>query len=759
MANFDKVYGIGEKAPRVDGQIKVTGKARYAGDVKLAGMLFAKVLRSPFAHTRINSIDTTQAEALPGVVAILTGYDLADIDPYYGHAVRDRPIVAIHKARFAGDPVAVVAAETAHGAAQALDLMTVDYEQLPEATTMAAALAEDAPQLHDETTRRLGLFHGLDSLNPQGNICYTHQIEKGDVEALFADADVIVEGDYTFPAVYQYAMEPHATVARWNSDTELELWSNCQHPYLVRAELADMFGLPKANVRIHIPYLGGGFGSKSYTRLEPIAAAIARKAQRPVRVENSVLEAMWTSRRHNMTCTMRTAAKSDGTLLARTAIIHLDTGAYADNGPRVVATAADAAPGPYRWAGYRIDAVGVYTNRPPAGSYRAFGATHLQWIGESQIDAIGRQVGLDPLEMRVQNLLKFGEEVRPGGKPLDADLIGDIKQIAEGLAWGTEKPDDVGRGLSVGLLAAGSRPVSTAMLRMEADATVTVLMSTTELGQGARTAMSQLVAQELAIPLSQIRVPDGDTMVTPYDRSTGASRSTTLTGMAVSRAAIEIRDQLKAIAAEMWRCSPNDVHLKDGQAHLNASSASYQALIFYHFGFAGGELMGQGTMRPEQGKGTYAAGPVFWEVCIGGVEIELDRDTGQLHLRKVVSVADVGTAVNPALIKGQEMGGAAQGIGNAIYEEMIFADGQLLNGTLLDYHVPTVKEVADEFISFIVQNEDGPGPYGLKGVGEGILAAIPACVVNALGDLGIDLKALPATPERVWQAMNNRKQD
>lgn len=755
---LDKVYAIGHKAPRIDGPAKVTGAARYFGDFRLAGMLEAKVLRSPYAHARITSIDTSQAEAEQGVVAILTGTDLKDIDPYYGHAVRDRPVVAIDVARFVGDPVAVVAAETAHAAAAALDLIQVEYETLPAATTIQEALAEGAPRVQPVEKLRLGLFHGLGNFRPHGNICYEHHLTRGDSASVFAHADVVVESTYHFPAVYQYSMETHGALAVWNTSDQLEMWANCQHPYLVRAELADMFGLPKANVRLHVPYLGGGFGSKSYTRMEPIAAAIARKAQRPVRVSNSVTESMWTSRRHNMICTMRTAARSDGTLLAREAEIWLDTGAYADNGPRVVATAADAAPGPYRWEAYQVDAYGVYTNRPPAGSYRAFGATHLQWIGESQIDEIGRRTGVDPLDMRINNLLKSGEKVREVGKPLDADLIGDIRKVAEGLQWHEPRPENVGRGFGLGLLAAGSQPVSTALIRLEADGLATVMVSTTELGQGARTAMSQIVSQELALPLDHIRVPDGDTQITPYDRSTGASRSTTLAGGAVYEAALEIKAQLVEIAASMWGAPLSAVHLKNGRAHAGDKSATYPELLQYYFGLAGGELLGRGTIRPEVGQGTYAAGPVFWEVCIGGVEIELDRDTGEVRLRKVVSVADVGTAVNPALIKGQEMGGAAQGLGNALFEEMVFSDGQLLNGTLIDYRVPGTLDIADEFVSFIVQNEDGPGPYGLKGVGEGILAAIPAAVVNALAELGIYINELPATPERVWRAMQSTTQ-
>src|SRR5204862_564178 len=271
-------------------------------------------------------------------------------------------------------------------------------------------------------------FHRLRELPARDdNVCYRYGLEKGQLEAVFAHAEIVVEGEYTFPSVYQYAMETHTVIAQVEGD-EIALWATCQHPFLVRAEIADLFGVPVANVRVVVPYLGGGFGSKSYTKLEPLTVALARKAGRPVRIQNRVAESMVTTRRHNMRCRMRTAANADGRLLAREVECLLDTGAYADNGPRVTATAGDAAPGPYRWAAYRVDASCVYTNTAPAGSYRAFGAAHLQWIGESQVDELARRAGLDALEVRQRNLCVPGEELRAGGKPLDADLVGDVSK-------------------------------------------------------------------------------------------------------------------------------------------------------------------------------------------------------------------------------------------------------------------------------------------------------------------------------------------
>jgi CO/xanthine dehydrogenase Mo-binding subunit len=747
---------VGQNVPRVDAWAKVSGEATFAGDLQVPGMVYGRLLRSPYAHAKISSIDTSHAEALPGVVAVLTGNDVLDINPYYGHALKDRPLIAIDRVRFVGEPVVAIAAEDLATADEALTLIDVAFDELPAAVTVEEALAAGAPHLHATERLQPGLFHGLGELDLQpGNVCYHHAFSRGEVEQAFAGADVVVSGDYTFPAVYQYAMEPHTVIAEWTSARELVVWSSCQHPFLVRAELADLFGLPVAAVRVVVPYLGGGFGSKSYTKMEPITVALARKARRPVRIANTVDEAMVTTRRHGMKASLRTAATAGGRLLAREVRAWFDTGAYADNGPRVVATGADAAPGPYRWDAVKVDAWGVYTNTSPAGSYRAFGATHLQWCAEMQVDEIARRCGLDALQIREQNLLKPGEAVRPGGKPLDADLIGDIRRIAHSLNWNAPKPANVGRGVSVGLLAAGAHPVSTALVRLEADGSATLLVSSTEVGQGARTVFSQIVAEELAMPLAQIKVLGGDTQVTPYDRSTGASRSTTIAGLAVQRAAREVRQQLLGIASRVFDLPELALTVRDAAVCHEGETEPYPALLKAHFGMVGGELIGRGEVRPEKGSGSYAEGPVFWEVCAGGAEVEVDRETGKVRVRNAVSVADVGKAINPRLVEAQEMGGALQGIGNALYEEMLFdATGTLQNATLYEYHVPTFNDLPDRFVSNLVENGDGPGPYGAKGVGEGALAGVAAAIATALADAGVTLNELPATPERVWRALS-----
>jgi CO/xanthine dehydrogenase Mo-binding subunit len=750
---------VGRSVDRRDADAKMRGQAGFAGDVEVPRMLHGKVLRSDVAHARILGIETTEAEAMPGVESVMTGADLRGIDPYYGHALKDRPLLAIDRVRFAGEPVAAVAAKTEAEAEAALRAIFVEYDELPVVGTLEEALAEDAPRLH-EGQLRPGLFHGLGQLKEEGgNVCYRYRLDSGSVEGASAEADIEVEGEYEFPAVYQYAMETHTVVCDFR-DEGITLWASCQHPFLVRAEIADLFGKPLNSVRVIVPYLGGGFGSKSYTKMEPITAALARHTGRPVRIQNSVSESMLTTRRHGMRAWMRTRARADGTLLSREVRFYLDTGAYADNGPRVCATAGDAAPGPYRWQAVRVDGSCVYTCTSPAGSYRAFGAAHLQWIGESQVDEVARRAGLDPLELRRRNLLTPGELVRPtGGKPLDADLVGDVEKVAEAIGWDEFAPPGVGRGVSVGLLAAGAHPVSRASVRLAPDGAVEVNVGTTEVGQGARTVMAQIAAQELAVDTERVAVQGADTAFTPYDRSTGASRSTTLAGLAVQRAAADVRRQLLETASAVLGTDPGGLIVRAGSVSDGERELDYPSIVEARFGFSGGEIIGTGEVRPEHGSGSYAEGPVFWEVCVAAAEVEVERDTGQVRVRKVATCADVGKAINPQLVQRQDEGGAVQGLGNALFEEMVFSNGVLVNDTLLDYRVPRVKDLPGEMHTVVVENADGPGPYGAKGCGEGAQAAVPAAIVTALADAGVPVRKLPLTPERVWRRLREIERD
>ena len=401
---------VGHSVARVDGFDKVTGKAKFVGDITVPGMLHGKILRSTYPHARLRSVDTSQAEALAGVAAVLTAADLGDLNLIYN----GRPVIATNKVRYVGEPVAAVAAVDLETAEEALGWIQVDYEELPAVTGIEAAIAKEAPLIHHDKA---------------GNIGTHEKVLRGDVDQGFADSDEIAEDTFTFPMVYHYAMEPHSVIAHYDASDEITVWSSAQHPFQVRGDIAKIFKVPQAKVRLIINYLGGGYGSKSYTKFEPLVVALARKAKQPVRICNSVGESMVTVRRQGARVRIKTGVKRDGTIMAREAEIYLDTGGYDDNGPQVTARSATRILGPYWIPNIRTDAYQVYTNTGSAGSYRAIGAPQVIYAGESQIEIVAAKLGMDPAELRMKNLLKRGQELRPGLKGIDANLASSLKSL------------------------------------------------------------------------------------------------------------------------------------------------------------------------------------------------------------------------------------------------------------------------------------------------------------------------------------------
>ena len=563
---------IGSNVARIDGIEKVTGAAKFTGDLSFPKLLEAKVLRSPLPHALIESIDIRKAESLPGVVAVLTRDDLKDIDPYYGNCLRDRAVVATDRVRFVGEPVAVVAAQDGLLAEAALALIDVRYQELPCVADIDAALAEGAPLLHERQAAS-GEFHDVAGVGEffGGNICHRERFVKGNPESAFGQADEIVEETFEFPMIYQYAMEPHIAVARVTADG-ITLWSSSAHPFLVRSELAHMFGYPHSKVEVIVPFVGGAYGSKSYFKIEPLAVAIARKTGgRPVRLAQSVAESMLTTRRHSARVRIKTGVKRDGTLLAREAEVLMDTGAYADNGPRVAKRVISRMIGPYKLDHCNVDVLALYTNTVPAGSMRSIGGPQAIWALESHMDTIAARLGIEPLEFRMRHLLKRGEVLKPGATAIDADLRQGTNAAVRALNWHERaRPEANGIGVAVGVSDSEAMPVSVALVRLLADGSVILLAGTTEVGQGARTILCQIVAEELSVPVERVTMRGTDTRATPFDRSTGASRSTTVMGSAVKAAAGDLRRQLIQAAAEAFATSPNTITLRDGAARFGA---------------------------------------------------------------------------------------------------------------------------------------------------------------------------------------------
>ncbi len=735
MAGLSNFRHVGRDVPRVDGVDKVTGRARFTGDIVLPGMLEGRILRSPLPHARIRGIDATRAEALDGVRAVVTASDLSGLDPFYN----GRPVVAVDKVRYVGEPVAAVAAEDEHAAEAALALIDVDYEELPSALGMDAALAPGAPLIHD---------------GAPGNVCAHERVEQGDVDQGFAASDRIFEARYTFPMVYHYSMEPHAAVAHYGADG-ISLWSSAQHPFLVQGDIARIFGVTRSQVRLQVSFLGGGFGGKSYTKFEPLVVLLSRKAGRPVRLCLSVPEAMVTVRRHGATVKLKTGVRNDGVLTARQAEIHLDTGAFTENTRMVAQLAATRVLGPYRIPHLRSDVYSVHTNAGSAGSFRSVGAPQTIFACESQMDEIAAELGLDPVELRDRNLLKRGERLQPRLRPVDVDLHSSLKRLVAGARWRRRSGEGkLPLGMACGSTNAGGQlPVSVALVRLGPDGHVSVLAGSTEMGQGVKTVFTQIVAEELSLPRSRVQVVSVDTTVTPYDHSTGASRSTTVMGRAVQAAARDLKRQLRAIAAKAFGVTPGKVTLSEGGLVAGEQAMSFTDALVCRFGAVAGEFVGRGTMGPEMVRWQT---PVLWEVGMGVAELDIDPDTGALNLASYVSVADVGKAIHPQHCVAQEEGAAMMGIGHTFMEQMVHDDHQLLNPNLVDYRVPKFQDLPAEFHTLLVENRDGIGPYGSRGMGEGGIFPVAPAVVSALARAtGVRIRDLPLTPERVWRALRN----
>ncbi len=757
---------VGQSVPRLDGYAKVTGQAQYASDVVLPRMAYAKLVRSPYAHARIRSLDASAALQRPGVIAVLTGDDVAKLpNPRYGHAIADHPVLAIDTVRFAGEPVAAVIAEDERTAQEATADVEVEYEELEPVLDVLQATAPGATLVH-ETRYSEGQFSGTtyfegageeERAEPMPNVAHHTRLEWGDADAAFARAASIVENTYVFPLAYGYAMEPYVAVAEYRQGS-LTVYSSAQHPYMVRHDLAKVFDLPLSRVRVVVPYIGGGYGTKSYTKIEPLVAACAQKAGRPVKLQLTVEEAIFTTRVAGATMRVRTGADEHGHVVAREATLLFDGGAYAENGPHGAYLAPRSVVGPYHVPNVRVDSYLVYTNTAPSSSYRGFSSTQPTFAAEAQNDELAEQVGKDPLQFRLENLVAFGEHINdPDTRPLDGDLKGDLEKAARAVGWGRPGQPGTGRGLALMALTAGAFPVSTAEVRVHGDGSVSVLTGTTELGQGSETIMAQIAAEELGVPLSAINVVRSDTGTTPFERSTGASRSTTLQGRALLEACRNARVRLRQMAAEFLDASPDDLAPTEGGFSHDGKSYSYADILTRYFGMADVEAIGLGHTRKV---GDLKAWPVFWELSAVGLGVAVDEETGQVRVNQLATVGDVGVAINPAMTEGQDLGAAVQGVGPALFEELVYDGQQLSNGSLLFYRVPRFSDVPRHPRMMLTENRDGAGPYGAKGSGEGAISPIAPAIANALFDAtGVRFRHLPLTPEKVWRTLRDQRRE
>ena len=753
-------------SPRQDALDKVSGEGPFAIDVRIPGMLEARLLRSPLSHARIVSIDADAARAMDGVRLVATGADLGRlVRPTYGNWVHDQPVICTDRVRYEGDVVAAVVAVDEPTALAALAAIRVVYDPLPPVMDVAAALADDAPAIFEGTHPNVEMKLGRDTRTanePAKNVLFEYEFRDGDVAAVAARAAHVFTDRFHFSRISHFYLEPYICVAQCRAD-RIELWSCNQDPFVLRQDLAEMFGLPEGHFRIRAAYIGGGFGGKSYCKHEPLAVLLAMLADAPVRLLFTLDESILTLTQHAGDLVLTTAVDSRGRLLSRHTEIVLDGGAYADASAQVAARAAYRSSGPYRWQAYHARARVARTTTIPAGSYRGMGGTQASFASESQIDMIARRLGLDPVAFRLANLIPPGEPFKDGDSRVDADFAEGLRRAVADLRHRDGPADGPlrrGKGFAIGLKDGGSfGRLGKATLKVTTDGRVLVLCGAMEIGQGATTVICRLVADVLKVPTSWIRYAAIDTDTVPFDQGTHASCATTLTGNAVLQAAIRLREQALDLAAAELGCEAADLDLADWTIRHGDRTLPMEPLVKKRFGRFGFEMSADGYIQyPKEPDAPFGAKHLYWMPHWVGVSLSVDTETGVVRVLDMVTGVDAGHALHRGGVRGQDEGGSMVALAQSLFEEIAYLpDGSFATPTPLDYRVPRAADLPDDYRSFILEQGMGPGPMGAKGVGEAGMLGIAAAVANAIEDaVGVRLTALPFTPERVLAALDAR---
>jgi len=746
---------VGRSIPRLEATAKVTGRAEYAHNLCLPGMLYGKVSRSTVAHARILRIDTSVADALEGVHRVVIAEDIREViaDPYYGPAFHDQPILAIDRVRHVGEPIAVVLASDPHIAEEAASLIAVDYEELPAVFDEVEAMTSKVV-VHEEL-RPAGTFPDLMHLQGRKNtnISLDYHLRRGDVESAFAAADRVFDHTFHTPQVMHVPLEPFVSIAD-PGDSALTIHTATQSPSFVRLEIARLLGWPENKVRVKVPYLGGGFGAKLYIKLEALVTALALITRRPVKISLTMEEQFYTLTKHATTLRIKSGVGKDGCITARQCEVWWNGGAYADIGPRITQKSGFTAPGPYDIENVRIDSYALYTNLPPAGALRGFGIPQLVWAYESHTDMIARALELDPVEFRRKNLLRNGRPQATGTVMKDAATDEVLERAAARMNWGEpfERGGGTvrrGRGIAIGFKASIAPTTSIAIVNVYADGSCALHCSTVDMGQGSDTAMAQILADTLDIPIERITVVHPDTDVTPYDMATLGSRSAYHMGNAVRRAAEDAREKLTAMAHEVDL--PADTAIPD--------------VFVKKYGMQAGNIIGTGSFIPTYTPPNHETGQSedvtpYWMIGAAGAEVEVDTETGKVRVTRLVTVADLGTPINPRIVDSQLSGAAIMQLGFTLSEKMDFKDGQCTNVTLANYRIPGLLDVTGTIENEIVDSEEHGGPFGAKGVGESGTFGVSPAVANAIEDaVGIRLTSLPMTAETVYRALRDKQGD
>ena len=731
---------------RVGGVDRVTGAQLYAGDLKLNRPLHVKLVHLPCARARLRAIDVANASRVDGVRRILTAADMPVPPRRFGPIYTDRPALAFEETKFFGEPVAAVAAETEDAAETGAAEVRVDYEELPGILNIDDALDPAAPLVQAPELR-------ANDPHANSNILNEWHFGWGDLPS--ARAHCVVENEYSFPLVTHFAIEPHVFMAEPDADG-ITIWSSIQHPYVLQRVVAEFLDWPISKIRVIAPDPGGGFGGKGWPKFEPLMAYLALLTKRAVRLVLTLEETFQAVRRAAARVRIRTGFAPDGNLVFQDIESDFLLGAYADIGPRVVSKASYVACGPYITPNARIRARALLSHTTPSTAFRGFGTPQASWAVESQMDEAAAILGIDRVEIRRRNLPAKGQEFIPNDTPADGNWSEALSKAAACIHWGSALPRNRGRGISLGLKSSATASVSFAMARLHADGSASIMTGTSDMGQGARTVFTQMAASELGIPADRIRIVMGDTAMVPFDSSTSASRSTVFMGNAILKACLDIKVQLRRLAGELLNVPEDSVIVSQGTIRAPGHQLSFPQLLHLYYGSSRGEVMSIGSARSASKPDHPLGGnPSFWETMCVAVEVEVDPETGMVEIPKLVLVSDVGKALNPLQVETQDEGSAIMGIGHTLMEHLLLDEhGCIRNLGALDYRIPTIQDIPHSLESILIENGDGPGPFGAKGAGEGGLLSIAAAIGAAVYEAtGARIRDLPLTPEKIWRAM------
>lgn len=748
---------IGTRPVRPDGVDKVTGRAIYGADVRLQGMLQGRVKRSPHAHAIIKRIDISKALALPGVYAVITHEDLPEpVEPVMQTIRGPQPtawdnerLLARQKVLFKGHPVAAVCASDSHIAEDAVELIEVEYEELPPVVDLDDALAPDAPILHDDGLAELvdGLFDPIDG--KASNIARTIEMGMGDIEEGFSEADIVIERVFETSMTHQGYIEPHNGTAVWNPDGKVTIWTSTQGAFGIRQNVARILGLPLGDLRVIPAEIGGGFGAKNVVYLEPLAALLSKKAGRPVQItmtRTEVLEA--TGPTSGTRSFVKMGAKRDGTLVAADIRLEYMAGAYPGS---PVPGGARCALGSYDVPHQRIIGLDVVVNRPKTAAYRAPGAPASGFAVEAVLDELAGMLDIDRMELRQKNGTSEGQPRSDGAVHGSVGVQEVIDATMKHAHYRSEITEpDVGRGVAMGFWQNGGGE-SSAYATMHSDGTVTLVTGSVDIG-GQRAAIAMQFAETMGIPYENVNSLVGDTDTIGYTGNTGGSRTTFATGWAAYQAALDIREQLEKRIAAIWEVDVSDVNYDPSDASIHGPDNQIMT-----FRDAASRLPATGGMIQGQADVVSTNVGKIGE-CFGAhiADVHVDRETGKVTILRYTAVQDVGKAIHPAYVEGQIEGGAVQGIGMALSEEYVYnKDGHMLNSSFLDYRMPVSNDLP--MIDTVLVEVPNPGhPYGVRGVGEVPIVPPLGAIANAIYDaIGVRIQNLPASPGVILEALED----